>query len=113
MTIAEFFEFALYALLGYSVSVFVISTVKTYNKIKEADEIMANTEEIKDVIAKLIIVNVEKHGDMFYLYEVGTENFIAQGRTKDEIADVCIQRFPNKLVVLSTEQENDYGLAES
>ena len=39
MTIAEFFEFAFYALLGYSVSVFVISTVKTYNKIKEAEEV--------------------------------------------------------------------------
>ena len=113
MTIAEFFEFAFYALLGYSVSVFVISTVKTYNKIKEAEEVMENTTVIKDVMAKLIIVKVEKHGDMFYLYEEGTDTFIAQGKTKDEISDVCIQRFPNKLVVLSNEQVDDYGLAES
>jgi hypothetical protein len=113
MSLTDFLEFAVYAFLGYAISVFVISTIKTYNKIKELEQKASGDILMEEVLSKLIIVNVEKHGDMFYLYEVGTDNFIAQGKTKDEIAEVCIKRFPTKLVVLNENQENDYGLANS
>lgn len=48
-----------------------------------------------------ILLYVEKHHDMLYCYRKDTDEFVGQGKTMQEIADIFIKRFPkNKGTVL-------------
>lgn len=43
----------------------------------------------------LVSVMVHRRGDMFYMYNASTEEFLAQGRTHEEVTDNLKARFPD------------------
>jgi len=64
----------------------------------------------KKVRETIIKVNVEKHGDVFYLFEQDTDRFIAQGKNADEIKEVLLKRFPDKTVFADKKVLETVGL---
>ena len=74
----------------------------------------ALVEQIKDMQAQMknsiILVEIEKHDDIFYLYDKDTREFIAQGTNFDEIRERCKTRFKDRAVVADESQMEQLGL---
>lgn len=68
----------------------------------------ALVEQIKDMQAQIkntvIHVDIEKHDDIFYLYDKDTREFIAQGSNFEEVKQRCEARFKGKAVVADEHQ---------
>lgn len=62
---------------------------KLVNSKKSEDE-----EEVN-----IVQVKIERNGDIFYLYNLETHEFLAQGKSKDEIQEFLKLRFGNKFTV--------------
>lgn len=71
------------------------------------EELNAVSKKIKETI---ITVSIEKHGDIFYVFEKETNNFIAQGQTMAEIKEVMQKRFPKKTFVATEDHVKESGL---
>ena len=71
-------------------------------------------EQIKDMQVQMknsfILVDIEKHDNVFYLYDKNTREFIAQGSNFDEIKKNCETRFKGKSVVADEVQMEQLGL---
>lgn len=65
------------------------------------EEINEMAEQIKN---NFIRVDIEKHDNMFYLYEKDTREFIAQGSNFEEVKQRCEDRFKGKAVVADETQ---------
>ena len=57
----------------------------------------------RQVEENVIQINIEKHNDMFYVYDRETNEFMAQGSSKDEVETNLRKRYPGK----------SFGCAES
>jgi translation initiation factor IF-3 len=68
----------------------------------------ALVEQIKDMQTQIkntvIHVDIEKHDDIFYLYDKDTREFIAQGSNFEEVKQRCEARFKGKAVVADEHQ---------
>lgn len=70
-------------------------------------------EQIKEMTAQIkeqiIHVNIEKHNDVFYLFEKDTHRFIAQGTNFEEVIEHCQKRFKDKSVIADEAQMDQLG----
>jgi hypothetical protein len=64
----------------------------------------------KTLKEKFIHVNIEKHGEVFYLFEKETDRFIAQGSDMNELKLHCDSRFKNSTVVADNKDLELAGL---
>lgn len=71
-----------------------------------AEQVKEMTKQIKE---QIIHVNIEKHGEVFYLFEKDTNRFIAQGATFEEVKEHCQTRFKNKSVIADETQMEQLG----
>ena len=71
------------------------------------EDLEAVSKKIKETIVN---VNIERHGDIFYVFEKETNNFIAQGQSMSEIKEVMQKRFPKKTFVATEEHVKESGL---
>jgi hypothetical protein len=46
--------------------------------------------------ASVIQINIEKHNNVFYVYDKETNEFMAQGSSKDEVETNLKKRYPGK-----------------
>ena len=71
-------------------------------------------EQIKDMQVQMknsfILVDIEKHDNVFYLYDKNTREFIAQGSNFDEIKKNCETRFKGRSVIADEVQMEQFGL---
>ena len=71
-------------------------------------------EQIKDMQSQIknsvILVDIEKHNDIFYLYDKDTREFIAQGSNFNEVKKNCEARFKGKSVIADEVQMEQFGL---
>lgn len=68
----------------------------TNRQIDELEKAIAEQKKNQQVTAR-----VEKIGDDFYIYNIKNGEFIAQGRTLDEINSVIRQRWPDRMVLVT------------
>ena len=78
--------------------------LEIHEKIKEAAE-----EETKE---RWIMVNVEQHDGIFYLYEKNTDQFIAQGKTMEELSQRCRELFKDHTVIADENDLKSFGLTD-
>ena len=64
----------------------------------------------KRIKNRFIQVDIEKHGDVYYLFEKETGKFIAQGSNMDELKAHCDARFKDKVVFANDEELKTAGL---
>lgn len=99
------------------VAVFIVGFYVTRWFLNSAGEKVSQRltdEAVNKIVDDIIIrVEIEKHGDIYYLFQENNGNFIAQGKNMDEIKAVCDERFPNKIVVADKEQLRYHNLESS
>ena len=93
--------------VGWVITKFIQGYMEAKNQMLEA-EIEALTKKVKQLVVR---VNVEKHGDMFYLFEKETDQFVAQGRDLDEIKQILQTRFPQKTFFADDDAVKNSGLS--
>jgi hypothetical protein len=89
---------------------FVLKFIALYLKSRNdllREDLDAVSKKIKETI---IDVNIEKHGDIFYVFEKETDNFVAQGKTITELKEVMQKRFPKKTFVATEQHLKESGL---
>jgi hypothetical protein len=64
---------------------FIVGRIKT---------LMSNISNSND--KEVIEINIEKHGDMIYVYDRETKQFMAQGKTREELEKILLEKFPGK-----------------
>ena len=84
-TLIELVFFFAIALAVWNILTLVYNLYRAYQAIKIIDQkiIDAVERKIEDTI-KVIEVNIEKHQDTFYLFSRENNQFIAQGKNKEE-----------------------------
>ena len=103
-------DFIFYFFVGLIITKICLFFLTGYLKNKNEEMFDELTQAAKDLSDKFILVNIEKHGDMIYLFEKNTNRFIAQGKTKEEIQTNCTQRFPGRTIVTDEEQAGNFNL---
>jgi len=99
-------EIIVWCLLIWLISKFFSGYFQARNDILK-EEIDDLSKKLKD---KIIHVNVEQHGSVFYLYERETDRFIAQGSDINEIKKKCADRFKDAVIVADSDVLKKYGL---
>jgi hypothetical protein len=72
-----------------------------------AKQVEDMTRQIKE---QIIHVNIEKYGEMYYLFEKDTNRFIAQGTNFEEVQKHCVTRFKDKSVITDESQMEQFGI---
>jgi nucleotide-binding universal stress UspA family protein len=106
----SFLEVLFYVVLGWIFARILLDVLLYLLRAKNAqlkEELVQAAKELKD---KIILVNIEKHGDTLYLFEKDTDRFIAQGKTTEEIMKHCKERFPKQSVIASESDAQLYNL---
>ena len=87
----------------------LLKAVQVYLEAK--NEVLAKQLEdmTKQIKEQIIHVNIEKHGEVFYLFEKDTNRFIAQGTNFEEVKQHCETRFKGKSVVGDENQMEQLG----
>jgi hypothetical protein len=69
----------------------------------ELKKLEGMAQSIAGVDEKTIQVKIEKIEDTFYLYDTKTDKFIAQGKSKEEIAEYLQKYYPDYVVLAEHE----------
>lgn len=75
--------------------------VASYRKMLEA---AANQQEVDSVM-----VDIQRDGDTFFIYNKTTGEFLAQGESHDEVSSSLKQRFPTKTFTTTQQNLKDVG----
>lgn len=74
-------------------------------------KLLENLEEsVEKEAESKVQVTIEKHGDVIYVYDKKSSQFMAQGNSKAELENVLSQRFPGKKFAASQEELEKAGL---
>lgn len=99
-------SFVFYALLTW----LILRIIQGYLERKN-QELQADIDLIKNKIkSQIMIVNIEKHGDCYYLFDKETDTFVAQGKTVEEIKDAMQKRYPGKTFMANEKHLEELGL---
>jgi hypothetical protein len=94
--ISEFFTFFLNFLFWYVVFTVAINIVHTWLNTESTKK-----EMVREHLDRLIrSVKIEQHNETTYWFDAENHQFLAQGKTEDEIISVLQQRFPKNVFIL-------------
>ena len=101
--LTEFFWFVLQSVVIYFVVDFLLNLgIGLFLSFKDTDTEIRNgiIKRLNEIVHR---VEVEKQDDMYYWFDLDNKEFLAQGRTTDEIVVVLKQRFADHIFVLNDE----------
>ena len=107
---SEFLDFIFYFFVGLIITKICLAVLEGFLRKRNEEMFDDITQVAKELTDKFILVNIEKHGDVMYLFEKNTNRFIAQGKTKEEIQTHCNQRFPGRTIITDEEQAGSFNL---
>ena len=87
-----------------------ISAVQLHRKMQE-EKRESRIQELADKIQGTFIeATVERIGDIFYMHNKETGEFLAQGVTSEELSENLRSRFPDKRFVMEKKDLNSIGI---
>ena len=102
-TFVEYLSFVFWLVVFYHIIAFVAQVYLQSQRERTVERIDEAIAGMKEVLENHIPAKVEQHGDQFYLFNRDTDQFIAQGRDAQEIAD----RTPARQSIYVTDGEPD------
>lgn len=97
-------------IVGLSITWLILKVVAGYLRAKN-ESLRQDLEELnKQLKEKFISCNIEKHGELFYMFEKETDRFIAQGKDLHELKLHCDSRFKKEIIVADNDQLDQFGL---
>lgn len=78
---------------------------------RKIDQLMAQVEEsvTEQVKEHLIPIKIEHHDQMFYVYDLHNNTFMAQGQTRRELESNLEARYPGKRFAAQPENLKEVG----
>ena len=64
----------------------------------------------EDITSNFIKIKIERHNDMLYVYDLETNQFMAQGKNEQELTNQLREKFPGKGFAASNEDIKESGL---
>jgi len=108
------FDILLLALAFYTVYTFGFRVgYRTRNKetLSMLRFIANGGDEQDDLPPNKIVAKVEKHGDMYYLFDSADDSFLVQGKDWEEITEITRKKYSGKKeIVVETELAKEVGL---
>lgn len=96
------FSFLVNAALGYAIWQLIKFSMTHWNEAKNDLEF---EQRFRDYLEQIIhVVKQEQDGDMYYWYDNDSDDFLAQGRTWEDIVGVLRERFPDHIFVLNNRE---------
>lgn len=95
----EFLEFLLWAIFGYFVVQFLWGIYEGYTTLSQ----QAQAELKKELSKKIHVVKEEQHGTHTYWFDLETDQFLAQGATKEEIIEILKKHYSKHIFILPDE----------
>lgn len=71
------------------------------------------SQDLEEVKNNVMLVTIEKHGDMFLVYEKDTNRFLTQSKDQKELGENLKKMFPNKRFAASHQNMREVGYDES
>jgi len=68
-----------------------------------------NRIEVEDLDEEMVPINIEKHDNAFFVYDVSDNSFMAQGSTRGELELNLAKRFPDKKFLASPTNLREIG----
>jgi hypothetical protein len=68
-----------------------------------------NRIEVEDLDEEMVPINIEKHDNAFFVYDVSDNSFMAQGNTRGELEMNLAKRFPEKKFLASPTNLREIG----
>lgn len=94
-------DYFIYGILLGIIMYMVSSFMRKFNDLKE-EHLNQQLSKIEKI---LHIVKIEKHGDYYYWYDDSTDDFLAQGKTEEEVIKILSERFPRHHFLFVDEEE--------
>lgn len=92
----DFLEVILWCVLGYFIVQLLLGVYDGYTAInRQAEELLK-----KQLSAKIHVVKEEQHGDHTYWFDLETDQFLAQGATKEEIIEILKKHYSKHIFIL-------------
>lgn len=92
----EIFDIVLLTLFFYFIGQLVVAVILYKRKAQMKHEISEFLHKAEEQMKQITFLRVEQHGEMFYLYNQVTDEFVCQGKDLDEIKDAYHSRYPGK-----------------
>ena len=105
-------EHILYVFLVFAVGFLVGWNEREKWASKKVDALldMFNKEVEKQVEESRIDIKIEKHNDVYYVFNKHTDDFMAQASTRKELEDALAARFSGKRFFADAENLKEVGL---
>ena len=87
-----------------------ISAIQLHRKMQEEKQESRIQELAEKIQGTFIEATIEKIGDIFYMHNKETGEFLAQGNTSDELSENLRSRFPDKRFVMQKKDLNAIGI---
>lgn len=96
-------ELTLYLVAGFIAGAWIARRIYHYLLIRRAQRLIHDMSQVADI---LVIAQVEQVDDMYFVYNELTQEFLAQGRTWEEIRTHFKTRFPGKVCAIDQDWAN-------
>lgn len=92
----EVLEFVLWCVAGYYIVQFLLGIYEGYTTLSKE----AQAELKKELSKKIHVVKEEQHGTHTYWFDLETDQFLAQGATKEEIIEILKKHYSKHIFIL-------------
>lgn len=98
-------EIIVYAIIGINLAISLRILASQYRQRKLRKEFEHNIQIVHELIKDMFILRVETVGDGFYIYNQITNEFVCQGKNKEEILQAFNKRFPGRKALVDQGHE--------
>jgi hypothetical protein len=98
----DFFSVLTSLVTGFLIGYGIWTVIKAYFALRQAAEFELRFREHLEHI--IHVIRQERDGDMYYWYDNDSDDFLAQGRTWEDVVGVLRERFPEHIFVLNSRE---------
>lgn len=100
-------DYLIIFIFGFVTGWLVLRTIVQY-RVKQVKDILMQT--IEKSMPEEVMITFSKEGDLIQVHNSDTQEFLAQGSSKEEIVKILEDRWPDKVFRASSKNMEEMGL---
>lgn len=77
--------------------------------VRRMNELMGEVQSALDENPEVIKIVIEKHNNVYYVYDMEDKSFMAQGKDRKELEGVLASKYPGKTFAASNSNLSEMG----
>lgn len=77
--------------------------------VRRMNELMGEVQSALDEHPEVIKIVIEKHNNVYYVYDMEDKSFMAQGKDRKELEGVLASKYPGKTFAASNSNLSEMG----